>query len=420
MSKKIQKIKGFADLFPEEAAIFSFMEAKARNAFERFGFGELRTPVLEKTELFQKSIGEDTDVVGKEMFTFPDRKGRSLTMRPEATAGVIRAFVEAGKHQPGSVAKYYSFGPMFRYERPQKGRQRQFHQINAEIIGAPEPQSDAELILMLDTFLRDLGLKKLSIELNSLGCPECRPTYRRALTEYFNSLPVDELCEDCRRRKDTNPLRVLDCKVPACKELVKDAPSVTDHLCAECADHFAQVREVLDRAGLVYELNPRLVRGLDYYQRTTFEITSGDIGAQTAVAGGGRYDGLVKHLGGPDVPATGFACGMERLALLLGEQSADQPDFYIAVTAPKAANNALLLAQELRLAGLGGQVSYSAGSMKSRLRAANRIGARYCLILGEEENVDHTVTVKDMVGDSPQVTVTPEQCRQLLLGGKKR
>ncbi|MGE4468836.1 MAG: histidine--tRNA ligase [Desulfovibrio sp.] len=420
MSKKIQKIKGFADLFPEEAALFTFMEAKARETFERFGFGELRTPVLEKTELFQKSIGEDTDVVGKEMFTFPDRKGRSLTMRPEATAGVIRSFVESGNHQPGMVAKYYTFGPMFRYERPQKGRQRQFHQINAEIIGAPEPQSDAELILMLDTFLRGLGLEKLSVELNSLGCPQCRPAYRQALTDYFNSLPVEEFCEDCRRRKDTNPLRVLDCKVPACKELVKDAPRVTDHLCAECAEHFEQVREVLDRAELPYVLNPRLVRGLDYYQRTTFEITSGDIGSQTAVAGGGRYDGLVQHLGGPDVPATGFACGMERLALLLGDAPADQPDFYVAVTTPLAANNALLLAQDLRLAGLSGQISYGSGSMKSRLRAANRINARYCLILGEEENVNHTVTVKDMVGDAPQVTVPAQECRRMLLDGRKR
>ncbi|MGE4290928.1 MAG: histidine--tRNA ligase [Desulfovibrio sp.] len=415
MSNKIQKIKGFADLFPAEAAVFTFMETKAREVFERFGFGELRVPILEKTELFQKSIGEDTDVVGKEMFTFPDRKGRSLTMRPEATAGVIRAFVEQGGYQPGMVSKYYTFGSMFRYERPQKGRQRQFNQIDAEIVGAPEAQSDAELILMLDTFLRAIGLEKLTVELNSLGCPQCRPLYRQALTDFYNTLPVDELCEDCRRRKDTNPLRVLDCKVPACKALVENAPSVTDHLCADCAEHFAQVREVLDKAGLTYVLNPRLVRGLDYYQRTTFEITSGDIGAQTAVAGGGRYDGLVKNLGGPDVPATGFACGMERLALLLGERTPDAPDFYVAVTAPQAANTGLLLAQRLRLAGLGGEVSYGAGSMKSRLRAANRINAKACLILGEEEFVNQTVTIKDMVGDREQVTVSHDECLRLLL-----
>ncbi|MEF2146529.1 MAG: histidine--tRNA ligase [Desulfovibrionaceae bacterium] len=414
MADKIQKIKGFMDLFPAEAATFSFMEDVARQVFGRYGFGELRVPVLEKTELFQKSIGEDTDVVGKEMFTFPDRKGRSLTMRPEATAGVIRAFVESGGYQPGMIAKYFTFGPMFRYERPQKGRQRQFHQIDAEIVGAPEAQADAELILMLDSFLRGIGLDKLSVELNSLGCPKCRPDYKQALVDHFNTLPVDELCDDCRRRKDTNPLRVLDCKVPACKALVKDAPSVTEHLCDECREHFAQVREVLDEAGLAYVLNPRLVRGLDYYQRTTFEVVSGDIGAQTAVAGGGRYDGLVGSLGGPDLPATGFACGMERLALLLGQRPAQAPDFYVAVVADKAANPALLLAQELREAGLRGEVSYGSGSMKSRLRAANRIGARWCLILGEEEAVGGNVTIKDMVGDRPQETVSRSECLELL------
>ena len=405
---KIQKIKGFVDLFPDEAAAFTHMEGRAREVFSRYGFGELRTPVLEKTELFQKSIGEDTDVVGKEMFTFPDRKDRLLTMRPEATAGVVRAFIESKTHQPGKISKFFTFGPMFRYERPQKGRQRQFHQLNAEVFGAPEAQADGELILMLRSFLNDLGLTKLTIELNSLGCdaPDCRPQYRQALIDYYTSKDRENFCEDCRRRMDTNPLRVLDCKVPKCKELVADAPVITDHLCEACEDHFADVRAILDGAGAAYELNPRLVRGLDYYVRTCFEVSSMDIGSQTAVAGGGRYDGLIKNLGGADCAASGFACGMERLAMLLGELEAQRPDFYLAVVDQSAANEAMLFAQALRDKGQRGEVSFSGGSMKSRMRAANKTGATVCLIMGGDELADGTVTVKDMVGDREQETVT--------------
>ncbi|WP_316899278.1 histidine--tRNA ligase [Pseudodesulfovibrio indicus] len=402
---KVQKIKGFADLFPEEAAKYTFMESCARKVFSRYGFGELRTPILEKTELFQKSIGEDTDVVGKEMFTFPDRKDRSLTMRPEATAGVVRAFIESKTHQPGLISKFFTFGPMFRYERPQKGRQRQFHQINAEVFGAPEGQADAELILMLTSFLNRIGLKSLTVELNSLGCHECRPAYKQALVDYYKSKDKANFCEDCRRRMETNPLRVLDCKVPTCKELVKDAPLITDHLCADCETHFADVRTILDGAGVTYTLNPRLVRGLDYYVRTCFEVTSLDIGSQTSVAGGGRYDGLIQSLDGPDCPGTGFACGMERLALLLGERELPGPDFYLAVVDDAAANEAMLFAQALRDKGLTGEVSFSGGSMKSRMRAANKSGAKTCLILGGAELADKTITVKDMAGDKDQETL---------------
>jgi histidyl-tRNA synthetase len=402
---KVQKIKGFVDLFPDEAAKFTFMEQKAREVFSRYGFGELRTPILEKTELFQKSIGEDTDVVGKEMFTFPDRKDRSLTMRPEATAGVVRAFIDSKTHQPGKVSKYFTFGPMFRYERPQKGRQRQFHQINAEIFGAPEAQADAELILMLTTFLNGIGLTKLTVELNSLGCHECRPAYKQALIDFYKSKDKSNFCEDCQRRMETNPLRVLDCKVPTCKELVTEAPIITDHLCDECETHFTDVKTILTRANIDFTLNPRLVRGLDYYVRTCFEVTSQDIGSQTSVAGGGRYDGLIKNLGGPDCSATGFACGMERLALLLDGLEADTPDFYLAVVDDEAANEAMLFAQELRSKGLTGEVSFSGGSMKSRMRAANKSGAKACLIMGGEELANKTITVKDMVGDREQETL---------------
>lgn len=398
----IQKIKGFADLFPEDSRAFTRMEDAARDIFGRYGFGELRIPVLERTELFAKGIGEDTDVVGKEMYTFTDRGGRSLTMRPEATAGALRAAIEAGAVEPGKATRLYAFGPMFRYERPQKGRMRQFHQIDAELLGSPEPHADVEVILMLRDYLEELGIGELAFELNSLGCRNCRPDYRAALTAYFEKLDAQQLCEDCRRRMHTNPLRVLDCKVPACKVLVADAPAIGQHLCGDCRSHFDAVLRLLDSSGLAYALNPRLVRGLDYYQRTTFEVTSGAIGAQTAVAGGGRYDGLVQLLGGPDAPGVGFACGMERLAMLMEKPEAKRPDFFLAVTDARegggAVDAAVLLAHKLRARQLVGECDYSAGSMKSRLRHAGRIKARKCYIIGPEEFDSGTVTIKDMDG----------------------
>ncbi len=395
---KIQKIKGVADLFPEESAKYAFMERTAREVFSAYGYGELRIPILEKTELFCRSIGEETDVVQKEMYTFPDRKGRSLTMRPEATAGVVRAYVENKIYQPGKVTKLYTYGPMFRYERPQAGRMRQFHQLDAEVFGASEPQADAEVLLMLATFLSKIGLEKLSFELNSLGCPECRPLYRKALDDFFNSINKEELCEDCQRRVDSNPLRVLDCKNKKCAELTKDAPSIPDHLCGDCRDHFDAVIALIDEAGLVYTLNPRLVRGLDYYQRTAFEVTSGDIGSQTAVAGGGRYDGLVESLGGPkQVPGIGFACGMERLAMLLGDNFEEKLDFYVALVDQRAAGDALIFAEKLRKSGLKGEAAFVATSMKSQLRQANKLEVKKCFIFGTDEVENGTVTVKDMI-----------------------
>ncbi|UZP66459.1 histidine--tRNA ligase [Desulfovibrio mangrovi] len=392
----VQKIKGFADMFSPDSDAFTFMEGIGREVFGSFGYTELRTPILERTELFKRSIGDETDVVQKEMYTFDDRKGRSLTMRPEATAGVMRAYIEANVHAQEQVAKLFTFGPMFRYERPQKGRMRQFHQINCECLGPNEPYADAEVILMLMTFLTRIGLTDLSLEINSLGCRECRPKYNEALKQFFAKLDTSALCEDCRRRMETNPLRVLDCKVPACKELTKDAPTILEHNCPECADHHAKVLAVLDRAGIKYIENVRLVRGLDYYNRTTFEVVSGSIGAQASVAGGGRYDGLIKQLGGPDVPGVGFACGMERLALMLGERSAAQPDFFIAVLDENGLEVALMLAQALREAGKVGELAFAAKSMKAQMRQASRKNARKVLILGGDELANNTVVVKDM------------------------
>lgn len=393
---KAQKIKGFADLFPPESDVFTFIEATARETFSRYAFGELRTPLLEKTEVFAKGIGEDTDVVGKEMYTFADRKGRSLTLRPEATAGVMRAFIEAKVHQPGAVHRFYTLGPMFRYERPQKGRMRQFHQVNAELIGSDSPLADAEVILMLADFLTGIGLKGLTFEVNTLGCAKCRPAYRSALADHLAAIDDETLCEDCLRRRESNPLRVLDCKVPGCKAATADAPTVGASVCPGCRASFDTVLEVIDRAGLSYEINERLVRGLDYYVGTTFEVTSTDIGSQSSVAGGGRYDGLIKLLGGPDVPGVGFACGMERLALLVDRELASRPDFYVAVLDEAGLADAAVMARTLRQAGLSGEASLTAGSMKSQMRRADKTGAGYALILGTEEIGKGTVQIKNL------------------------
>ena len=392
--RAIRAIKGFADLFEPWSAIFTRMEDAARRVFGAYGYQELRLPILEYTELFSRAIGAETDVVQKEMFTFPDRKGRLMTLRPEATAGILRACIENSLHSRESLIKIFSCGPMFRHERPQKGRMRQFHQLDCECLGAQEPQADAEIILMLLHFLRELGVRDLALELNTLGCRACRPAYVRALASFLRALSPEDLCENCRRRIQTNPLRVLDCKEPACQALIRDAPRITAHVCPDCADHFAAVRALLDNQGVAFALNHQLVRGLDYYARTAFELVSSSIGAQGAVAGGGRYDGLPAQLGGPDLPGIGFACGMERLALLMAEAARPRPDFFIA--APKTTETALALAQTLREAGLAGELAFSPGSLKSQLRQAARKRARFCLILGEEELAQGTVTIRDL------------------------
>ncbi len=397
----LQTIKGFADLFEPESTLFTRMEDAARRVFGAYGYKELRTPILEFTELFARSIGTETDVVQKEMYTFPDRKGRSLTMRPEATAGIVRAYIESGLHGRENVSKLFSFGPMFRYERPQKGRMRQFHQLDCECLGAHEPQADTEVVLMLMAFLRELGLKDLAVDLNSLGCRECRPAYKETLTAFLSSLDTGQFCEDCRRRLSTNPLRVLDCKVPGCKAMTENAPRILDHVCGDCKEHFDTVVRLLDTQGVPYTLNPRLVRGLDYYVRTTFEVVSTSIGAQGSVAGGGRYDGLIAQLGGPEVPAIGFACGMERLALLLAQQehgNEARPDFYIACLDERAPDVAVVAAEALRANGLVGEISFTAKGLKGQMRRASTLGARYCLLLGENELNTQTVAVKNMDG----------------------
>jgi histidyl-tRNA synthetase len=392
--------KGFADIFEPESTVFSFMEKTARRVFSSYGYTELRIPILEQTDLFARGIGAETDVVQKEMYTFPDKKGRSVTLRPEATAGVMRAYIEANCNAREAVSKLFTYGPMFRYERPQKGRMRQFHQLNCECIGASEPLADAELILMLMTFLTEIGLAGLSLRINSLGCRECRPAYNDALKAFLDRLKPEDLCEDCRRRKDTNPLRVLDCKVPSCKTRTENAPRILEYNCPACREHFRCVLDALEKANLPYVTAHRLVRGLDYYNRTTFEVVSETIGAQGAVAGGGRYDGLAKLLGGPDTPAVGFAAGMERLALMIdqagGAPGAVLPDFYLAVLDGAALADALAITQRLREAGKRGEVSFTVKSLKSQMRQASKTGARKCLLLGGNEVAAQSVTIKDM------------------------
>ncbi len=380
----IARIKGFADMLPPRSDQFTRMENCARDIFSRYGFVELRTPLLEFTELFQRSIGEETDVVQKEMYTFPDRKGRSLTLRPEATAGVMRAYIEAGLANREAVSRLFTTGPMFRYERPQKGRMRQFHQINCECLGSQSPLADAELIIMLMRFLRALGLGELTLKLNSLGCAECRPRFKEALLNYLRGVDRHALCPDCARRVESNPLRVLDCKQPDCRALTENAPRLADYNCPDCKAHFEIVLSMLRAEELPLELDHRLVRGLDYYCRTTFEVVSGSIGAQSAVAGGGRYDGLIRSL------------GMERLALLLGDGAEQRPDFYLLGMEEGGRMQAFALAQKLRAAGLRGEMNFSAGGFKSLMRQAGKSGARCCLIIGPDEVARGDVSIKHL------------------------
>ncbi len=393
---EISKLTGFHDLIDQQARAYTHMEDCARRIFCKYGYQEIRIPALEKTELFARSIGQDTDVVQKEMYTFADRKGRSLTLRPEATAGVLRAYIENKLYTRESQSKLFTIGPMFRYERPQKGRVRQFHQVNAELLGVSAPQADAEMIIMLWTYLQELALPGLNLALNSLGCPQCRASYSQDLSSFMQHIDKDLLCADCKIRMYKNPLRLFDCKQKGCAQALHQAPLIADSLCDLCQQHFQQVQDILHKAHIPFVLDKNLVRGLDYYQRTAFEVTSSSIGAQSSIAGGGRYDSLIRDLGGPDIPGIGFACGLERLALLLPEQGSPAPDFYIAVLEERALTQGQILAQRLRSMGFAGQVSLVVKSLKSQLRTAHKQNAKKCLLLGGSELDSETLQVKDM------------------------
>lgn len=395
--EKISAIKGIKDILPQETPIWNHFESTARKIFGLFGFREIRVPIIEKTELFKRGIGETTDIVEKEMYTFHDRDNELITLRPEATAGVIRAYIEHNMQTHEQITKLFTIGPMFRRERPQRGRFRQFHQINVELFGEDRPQADAEIIFMLAYFLKSTGITNFSLEINSLGCKKCRPAFSRAVVEHLRG-SEQSLCLNCQRRIKTNPLRVFDCKTETCQGIISHAPKILDYLCNECEQHFAGVKSSLADLGISYQINPKMVRGLDYYIRTAFEVTSGTLGAQNAIAGGGRYDGLVSFLGGPEVAGIGFAAGMERLVACL-EQKNDRPiktDVYIAALGATALKKAFLLTNKLREAGISAEMDYSDKSLKSQMKRADKLNSSFTLILGDEEIEKNSVKLRDM------------------------
>ena len=394
----IQLIRGFKDILPGETELWQYIERTAIALFEDFGYREIRIPIMEKTELFARSIGEDTDIVEKEMYTFADRKGDQLTLRPEATASICRSYIQHKMYAQDPVRKFYTIGPMFRRERPQKGRYRQFYQIDAEIFGVAAPYADVELIFMLRTLFDRLNVTDTTAQVNSLGCPACRPRFKEALSTLLAEA-APSLCSNCLRRKDRNPLRVMDCKVPGCREAMKGAPAIIDYLCDDCSSHFSTVTDMLTQLGVPFNVDKQLVRGLDYYTRTAFEIQTGALGAQSAVAGGGRYDGLVGSLGGPEVPAIGFAIGFDRLAEIVAlnaPATIRPPDLYIAALGEPAKRLAFEWSAALGLKGIGATMEYGDKSLKAQMKQANRAGAGRVLIVGESELESGMVALRNM------------------------
>lgn len=407
MSEMIRSVKGMRDLLPPETSLWQHIEGECRRLFSVYGFQEIRTPVLEQTALFARGVGSETDIVAKEMYTFTDRDHESLTLRPEATASVVRAWIERGLFNEGRVQKFYYLGPMFRRERPQKGRYRQFYQIGAEVLGSDHPLTDVESLEMLTLLVQRLGLPQTTLLLNSVGCARCRPDYLSTLRRALEKVKA-QMCSDCQRRAETNPLRVFDCKVEADQPIIAALPSILDHLCPECRQHFECVTGELGRRGIAYEIAPRLVRGLDYYTRTTFEIVSGNLGAQNALLGGGRYDGLSELLGGPPAPGFGFAIGEDRLALIVSEAAAwkQEPriDVYVAWMGEPARTAALDLVSALRREDISAEVAFEAVKLKKMLGMANRYRARFAVIIGETELASGRCQLKDMdTGEQQEV-----------------
>jgi len=404
MSKLIRGIRGFRDIPPDEAFRHRYAEDRTREHFGRFGYREVRLPLVEATELFARGIGEATDIVEKEMYTFPDRNGVSLTLRPEGTASAVRAYLEGGWKVQGSVTKIFYTGPMFRYERPQKGRYRQFYQIGLETLGGPGPLVDVEVIDLLHLLFVELGIEDVKILVNSLGCPVCRPAFRKDLVNFIKAAAGD-LCSNCVRRIETNPMRVLDCKVESCREAIEGSPVILEYLCPECDDHFSRVTGGLTGLKVPHEVDPRIVRGLDYYNRTAFEAVCDRLGAQNAVAAGGRYDGLAREIGG-DASGIGFAIGLERLTLVMDWNNISQNavDYYVAAATDKARIPAMDLADSLRRKGYSVETDLEDRSLKAQLRNANRTGVSQVLIIGDDELRDGSVQVKDFsTGDQETV-----------------
>jgi len=400
----IQLIRGFKDILPGEVELWQEIERIARELLEDFGFEEIRIPIMEKTELFKRSIGEDTDIVEKEMYTFPERKGELVTLRPEATASIVRSYIQHKLHAVDPVKKLYMIGPMFRRERPQKGRYRQFYQIDAEVLGVSSGLVDAQLIVILATLCERLKIGDVQAHINSLGCPACRPAFKAALQEMLVQLG-GRLCPDCIRRRDRNPLRVLDCKVPACRDAMAGAPSILDYLCSGCREDFEDVKRALANLGVPFVVDKRLVRGLDYYTRTTFEIQTGSLGAQSAVAGGGRYDNLVRELGGPDIPATGFAIGFDRLAELAGLAAGDfsrRPRVFLAPLGGDGRRLAFEWSCALGRAGVRTEIELNDKGLKAQMKRADRLAADFVVIVGAEEFKKGAAVVRNMQSKEQQ------------------
>jgi histidyl-tRNA synthetase len=405
MEERIDKMaitapRGTQDFLPGQMEDWQLLEQKIRQICSYYGFGEIRTPIFENTELFLRGIGETTDVVTKEMYTFDDRGGRSMTLRPENTASVVRAYLEHKIYAEQQVQKFFYIGPMFRHDRPQAGRYRQFHQFGVEEIGSQDPAVDAEIIAMAFQLFRELGLNDLVLHLNSVGCPKCRPIYRQKLLDFFSD-KKDMLCENCLARLDKNPLRVLDCKEEGCKKATVGVPEITDNLCDECKEHFDAVQNYLTKIGIPFELDTRLVRGLDYYTKTAFEIMYAPLGAQSTVCGGGRYDGLVEEMGGPSTPGIGFAVGMERLLLTLQQQNLLQrPEkkrpIYIVALGDAARIAAFDLQQQLRGRHFYTEIDLMGRSMKGQMKYANKINAAYTVIIGDNELLQGEAQVRNM------------------------
>ncbi|MEC9489287.1 MAG: histidine--tRNA ligase, partial [Halanaerobium sp.] len=407
---KYYAAKGTQDILPPASARWEYIEEVARDLFHRYGFDEIRTPIFEHTDLFIRGVGEGTDIVEKEMYTFEDKGGRSLTLRPEGTAAVMRAFVEHKIYGQVQPTKLFYMGPMFRYEKPQAGRFRQHNQMGVELIGTEDPMADAEVISLGMGIIKALGLDDISVQVNSIGCRACRGDYLQDLTAYLRE-DEDALCQDCRARLERNPLRVLDCKVEGCQRVLDGAPVILDYLCDDCNDHFTALQGYLDEMGLRYEINPFLVRGLDYYTRTTFEVQEERIGAQSALFGGGRYDGLVEDIGGPHMPGIGFGMGVERVLLALEENGVELPigpeiELFVATMGDRARKAAFSLVHKARQAGVWTEMDLLARSLKSQMKQADRKDALYTIILGENELDQGEVSLKNMqTGEQQQVAM---------------
>ena len=404
--------RGTKDILPDTVGDWNYVEGEIRELCRRFGYSEIRTPIFEHTELFQRGIGEGTDVVDKEMYTFTDRGERSITLRPENTASAVRAYLQNKLYAQSNLVKLFYIGSMFRYDRPQAGRMREFHQFGVEALGEANPAVDAEVILLAMNLLEGLGLKDLELSINSVGCPKCRSKYRTMLQDFFRD-KLEDLCEYCRSRFERSPLRILDCKKDSDKPYMADAPKITDCLCEECAEHFAKLKELLTSAGISFTHDPRLVRGLDYYTKTAFEIKYAPLGAQSAVAGGGRYDGLIEEMGGNPTPAVGFATGLERLLLALESQNLlpeknRSVDAYVVALGETAQAEGFKLLNSLRQQGLSAAMDFAGRSMKAQMKQANKLGAKYSVILGEDEIAEGVVMLRSME-DSSQAKVPMNQ-----------